>query len=128
MRMEIMNGKLRPGGRIVEGTWAAKFGVTQASIPEAINMLAQEGLAGNLFLLQNARRVLLPFLAFVRMRVTASYQETSAWSKDVEAHQRIIDLIREGESDIARQHVNSAMERFAKTACANWEKRGNQVG
>jgi DNA-binding GntR family transcriptional regulator len=82
--------------------------------------------AGNPFLLEHARRVLLPFFAFVRMRVAASHQETSLWSKDLEAHQRIIDLICEGEGDITRQYVNRAMERFAKTACAHWEKRGNQ--
>lgn len=29
--------------RIVEGTWARKFGVAQGSIREAINMLAQDG-------------------------------------------------------------------------------------
>jgi DNA-binding GntR family transcriptional regulator len=206
LRTEIMNGALRPGGRIVEGTWAAKFGVAQASIREAINILAQEGFvtkqsgrsarvvnlshqdviqlyqlrgaleglaaslaaslqpdlsplqfavdgmreaasaghrealldcdlqfhlhlceaAGNPFLLEHARRVLLPFFAFVRMRVAASHQETSLWSKDLEVHQRIIDLIREGEGDITRQYVNRSMERFAKTACAHWEKRGNQ--
>jgi DNA-binding GntR family transcriptional regulator len=206
LRTEIMKGVLRPGGRIVEGTWAAKFGVAQASIREAINILAQEGFvtkqsgrsarvvnlshqdvlelyqlrgaleglaaslaasiqpdlsslqfavdgmreaataghrealldcdlqfhlhlceaAANPFLLEHARRVLLPFFAFVRMRVAASHQETSLWSKDLEAHQRIIDLIREGEGDVSRQYVNSAMERFAKTACAHWEKRGNQ--
>jgi DNA-binding GntR family transcriptional regulator len=206
LRTEIMNGVLRPGGRIVEGTWAAKFGVAQASIREAINILAQEGFvtkqsgrsakvvhlshqdvlqlyqlrgaleglaaslaasiqpdlspmqfavdgmraaategsrealldcdlqfhlslceaAGNSFLVEHARRVLLPFFAFVRMRVAASHQDASLWSKDLEAHQRIIDLIREGEGDVSRQYVNRAMERFAKTACAHWEKRGNQ--
>lgn len=206
LRTEIMNGVLRPGGRIVEGTWAAKFGVAQASIREAINILAQEGFvtkqsgrsarvvhlshqdviqlyqlrgaleglaaslaastqpdlsplqfavdgmreaateghrealldcdlqfhlhlceaAGNPFLLEHARRVLLPFFAFVRMRVAASHQEASLWSKDLEAHQRIVDLIREGEGDVSRQYVNRAMERFAKTACAHWEKRGSQ--
>lgn len=206
LRTEIMNGVLRPGGRIVEGTWAAKFGVAQASIREAINILAQEGFVtkqsgrsakvvhlshqdvlqlyqlrgaleglaaslaasiqpdlsplqfavdgmraaategsrealldcdlqfhlslceagGNSFLVEHARRVLLPFFAFVRMRVAASHQEASLWSKDLEAHQRIIDLIREGEGDVSRQYVNRAMERFAKTACAHWEKRGNQ--
>src|ERR1700677_5014918 len=206
MRTESMNGTLRPGGRIVEGTWGAKLGVAQASIREAINILAQEGFvtkqsgrsarvvhlshqdvmqlyqlrgaleglaaslaasiqpdlsslqfavdgmreaataghrealldcdlqfhlhlceaAANPFLLEHARRVLLPFFAFVRMRVAASHQETSLWSKDLEAHQRIIDLIREGEGDITRQYVNRRMERLAKTACAHWEKRGNQ--
>jgi DNA-binding GntR family transcriptional regulator len=82
--------------------------------------------AGNPFVLEHARRVLLPFFAFVRMRVAASHQETSLWSRDLEAHQRIIDLIREGEGEIARQYVNRAMERFAGNACAHWEKRGNQ--
>ncbi len=32
LRTEILNGSLRPGMRIVEATWAAKFGVAQASI------------------------------------------------------------------------------------------------
>src|ERR1700677_4776797 len=43
MRTESMNGTLRPGGRIVEGTWGRKLGVAQASIREAINILAHEG-------------------------------------------------------------------------------------
>jgi DNA-binding GntR family transcriptional regulator len=43
LRSEILNGSLKPGKRIVEGKWAAKFGVAQASIRETINILAQEG-------------------------------------------------------------------------------------
>src|SRR5580698_11276162 len=43
LRVEILNSSLKPGERIVEGKWAAKFGVAQASIREAINILAQEG-------------------------------------------------------------------------------------
>src|ERR1700724_35604 len=43
LRGEILNGSLKPGDRIVEGKWAAKFGVAQASIREAINILAQAG-------------------------------------------------------------------------------------
>src|SRR5579859_5099679 len=43
LRAEIASGALRPGVRIVEGYWAQKFGVAQASIREAINLLAQEG-------------------------------------------------------------------------------------
>src|SRR5580658_1383437 len=43
LRGEIMSGSLQPGMRIVEGKWAAKFGVAQASIREAINILAQAG-------------------------------------------------------------------------------------
>ncbi|MCU1314411.1 MAG: transcriptional regulator, GntR family, partial [Acidobacteriaceae bacterium] len=43
LRAEIASGALRPGIRIIEGHWARKFGVAQASIREAINLLAQEG-------------------------------------------------------------------------------------
>jgi len=80
-------------------------------------------LSRNPYLIEHARRILLPFFAFVRMRVAASGQKTSAWDKDLEAHQRIIDLLREGEGEVAEQYVRKAMERFAKTAYDNWEKR-----
>jgi DNA-binding GntR family transcriptional regulator len=208
LRAEILNGSLKPGERIVEGKWALKFGVAQASIREAINILAQagfvtkaagrsarvihlsetdvrhiysirgaiEGLAARLaaqlrrdinvlqatmdamresartgdreglidcdlrfhlalcelsqnpYLIEHARRILVPLFAFVRMRVSASGQSTSAWGKDLEAHQRIIDLIREGEGEVAEQYVKSAMERFAKTAYDYWEKREEHAG
>ncbi len=203
LRGEIMRGVLKPGARIVEGKWAATFGVAQGSIREAINILAQEGfvtkaagrsarviylterdvvqmyelrgaleglaarlaakngadfsvlqaavdgmrhaakadeldalldcdalfhrelceLSGNPYLIEHARRMLLPFFAFVRMRVAASGQSTTAWDRDLEAHQRILDLLREGEGEVAEEYVKRAMERFARTAYANWEKR-----
>ena len=208
LRTEILNGSLKPGERIVEGKWAAKFGVAQASIREAINVLAQagfvtkapgrsarvihlsetdvahiyqlrgaiEGLAARLaaqsqqdlsvlqapmdtmresarigdrerlidcdllyhlalcelshnpYLIEHARRILVPLFAFVRMRVSASGQSTSAWEKDLEAHQKTIDLIREGEGEVAEQYVKRAMERFAKTAYDYWEKREEHAG
>ena len=208
LRAQILNGSLKPGERIVEGKWAAKFGVAQASIREAVNILAQEGfvtktpgrsarvihlsetdvghiyqlrgaieglaarlaaqsrqdlnvlqatmdamresagtgnreglvdcdllyhlglcdLSHNPYLIEHARRILVPLFAFVRMRVSASGQSTSAWKKDLEAHQRIIDLIREGESEVAEQYVKRAMERFAKTAYDYWEKREEHAG
>lgn len=80
-------------------------------------------LSGNPHLVAHARRILLPFFAFVRMRVTASGGEISAWEKDLETHQQIIDLVREGEAEVAEQYVKKAMERFARTARENWEKR-----
>src|SRR5260370_32687753 len=43
LRAEIVSGTLKPGSRIVEGTWGRKFGVAQGSIREAINILAQDG-------------------------------------------------------------------------------------
>jgi DNA-binding GntR family transcriptional regulator len=208
LRKEILNGRLHLGARIVEAKWAIKFGVAQASIREAVNILAQAGfvskpsghsarvihlsendvvhiyrlrgaleglaarlvaeakpnlnalqatmdvmresassgncealldcdllyhlelceLSGNPYVMQHARRILPPFFAFVRMRVAASGQETSAWDRDLEAHQRIIDLLREGDGEIAEQYVKKAMERFAKTAYDNWENRISHTG
>jgi DNA-binding GntR family transcriptional regulator len=208
LRKQILNGKLPLGSRIVEAKWALKLGVAQASIREAVNILAQAGyvskpsgrsaqvihlceddvvhiyqlrgaleglaarlvaetkpnlnalqatmdvmresaslgncealldcdllyhlelceLSGNPYVMQDARRILPPFFAFVRMRVAASGQETSAWDRDLEAHQRIIDLLREGDGEIAEQYVKKAMERFAKTAYDNWENRISHTG
>jgi DNA-binding GntR family transcriptional regulator len=203
LRVEIASGALRPGVRIVEGTWARKFGVAQGSIREAINLLAQDGfvtkaagrsarvvnlseenvrqmyevraalegmaarlvversvgvgpleegletmrdalkngrpeemidgdlkfhlelcrLSGNSYLYEHARKVLLPLFAFVRIRVLSTGQEASVWGKDIEPHQRIIDLLKEGQAEIADQYVRSVMARFARSAYDNWEKK-----
>lgn len=80
-------------------------------------------LSGNSYAVEHGRRILVPFFAFVRMRVAASGQATSPWDKDLEAHQRIIDLLGEGEGEVAEQYVKKAMARFAKTAYDNWENR-----
>jgi DNA-binding GntR family transcriptional regulator len=207
-RAEILNGSLKPGERIVEAKWASTYGVAQASIREALNILAQagfvtkapgrsarvihlsetnvahiyrlrgaiEGLAARLaaqsrqnldvlqatmdtmresaragdrerlidhdllyhlvlcelshnpFLIEHARRILVPLFAFVRMRVCTSGQSTSAWQKDLEAHQKTIDLIRDGESEVVEQYVKNVMERFATAAYDHWEKRELHAG
>jgi DNA-binding GntR family transcriptional regulator len=85
-------------------------------------------LSGNPFIIEQSRRLLVPFFAFVRMRVAASGQTTSPWDKDLEAHQRIIDLVREAEGEVAEQYVKKAMARFAKTAYDNWENRTSHAG
>jgi DNA-binding GntR family transcriptional regulator len=203
LRAAIASGALRPGIRIVEGAWARKLGVAQASIREAINRLAQEGfvtkasgrsarvvslteqdvlqiyeirgaleglaarllatrtydvqpleraletmrraskqrspaelidadlnfhlelcrLSNNSYLLDHARKVLLPLFAFVRIRVMSSGQDTTAWSKDFEAHQWIVDLVKEGQGEVAEAYVQRMMARFALTAYDNWEKK-----
>jgi len=81
-------------------------------------------LSGNAYVLEHARKVLLPFFAFVRIRLIASGQDTSAWDRDLEAHQRILDLVREGEGLVVEQYVRQVMARFAATAYGNWEKKG----
>lgn len=197
---EIVSGALSPGERIVERVWAQKFGVAQASIREAINILEKDGfvtkesgqtarvihlsekdvvqlyqvraaleglaayqaalvrpdvselnsivvrmrsaaaennanelvdsdlnfhlqlckLADNPHLMEHAVRILLPFFAFFRLRLSASGQGVSTWDKDVEAHQKIVDLIGEGEPELAEHYVRKAMGRFADTANKNW--------
>jgi DNA-binding GntR family transcriptional regulator len=77
-------------------------------------------LSGNRHLFDYAQRMLTPFFAFVRLRMTAGGRGTSVWDKDLESHQRIVDLLREGEGDVAEQYVKKAMLRFAKTAYDNW--------
>jgi DNA-binding GntR family transcriptional regulator len=201
---EIVGGILSPGEQISERTWGQKFGVAQASIREAINILERDGfvtkesgrsarvvnlseedvsqlyqvraalegmagylaassgadvsdlqqiveemrlasqahdskaltdcdlrfhlelcrLSGNGHLLSYAQKLLRPFFAFVRMRVSVSGQGTSAWGQDVEAHQRIVDLIREGEAELTEHYVKKSMIRFASTARKNWVPRG----
>jgi DNA-binding GntR family transcriptional regulator len=197
---EIVGGVLSPGENISERIWAHKYGVAQASIREAINILERDGfvtkesgrsarvvnlseedvfqlyqvraalegmagylaassgadvsdlqniveamriasqahdskaltdcdlrfhlelcrLSGNGHLLGYAQKLLRPFFAFVRMRVSVSGQGTSAWGQDVEAHQRIVDLIREGEAELTEHYVKRSMIRFASTARMNW--------
>jgi DNA-binding GntR family transcriptional regulator len=79
-------------------------------------------ISGNPHLVEHASRALRPFFAFARIRIIASKQDTSAWDRDLEAHQRIVDLIREGEGEVAEQYIRRAMARFAETAYSNWEK------
>jgi DNA-binding GntR family transcriptional regulator len=43
LRAEMVKGALKPGEKIVERRWANTFGVSQASIREAINLLATDG-------------------------------------------------------------------------------------
>src|SRR3984957_20277593 len=203
---EIMKGSLSPGERIIEGKWAAHFGVAQGTIREAINLLERDGfvakeggrsarvvnltekdvvqlyqmrgaveglaanlaaqaqpdfstlqsivdgmrraakaksapnmldwdlkfplelcsLSGNKHLSDYAQRMLPPFFAFVRRRMISGRRGTSVWGKDLDSHQRIVDLLREGDGEMAEQYVKKAMVRFAKTGSENWVAHGKR--
>lgn len=84
-------------------------------------------ISGNPHLVEHAGRVLLPFFAFARIRILASKQDTSAWDRDLEAHQRVVDLIREGHGDVAELYIRRAMARFAETAYTNWDKSPQHI-
>lgn len=79
-------------------------------------------LSGNEYLQEHARKILLPFFAFVRIRMVASGKATSAWGRDLDVHQRIHDLVCEGEGRVAEQYIQNAMARFAASAYEAWEK------
>jgi DNA-binding GntR family transcriptional regulator len=83
-------------------------------------------LSGNKHLLDYAQRMLTPFFAFVRLRMISGGRGTSVWDKDLESHQRIVDLLREGDGEMAEQYVRKAMIRFAKTAYDNWVAHGKR--
>ncbi len=51
LKQTIISGGLKPGERVIEGKWAKQFGVAQASVREAINLLIAEG-----FLVKDAGR------------------------------------------------------------------------
>jgi DNA-binding GntR family transcriptional regulator len=51
LKEAIMEGRLSPGERVVEGKWAQEFGAAQGSVREAINLLIAEG-----FLVKDAGR------------------------------------------------------------------------
>jgi DNA-binding GntR family transcriptional regulator len=203
LRGEIVQGVLQPGEKIVEGGWARSMGVSQASVREAINILAKEGfvtkalgrsarvvnlnaedvkqiyqvrgvmeglaarlaaeqggdtsklihalekmkasaakddvaslLDGNLafhlelcrlshnsYLIEHVQRILPPFFAFVQIRAMVSGQSASLWSKDFVAYQRIVDLVDEGEGEVAEQYIHRVMARIAATAYDSWEKK-----
>lgn len=84
-------------------------------------------ISGNPHLVEHAGRVLLPFFAFARIRILASRQDTSAWDRDLEAHQRVVDLVREGHGDVAELYIRRVMARFAETAYTNWEKSPQHI-
>jgi DNA-binding GntR family transcriptional regulator len=73
-----------------------------------------------------ALATLSPFFAFVRLRMISGGRGTSVWDKDLDSHQRIVDLLREGDGDIAEQYVKKAMVRFAKTAHEHWVAHGKK--
>lgn len=80
-------------------------------------------LSGNSYLLEHARKILLPLFAFARIRVLSTGQDASVWGKDIEAHQRILDLIKEGQPEVAEQYVRNAIFRFGQSAYHKWEKK-----
>lgn len=82
-------------------------------------------LAGNPCLFEHARRIILPLFAFARITVLSTGQSAAVWGKDLDAHQRIIDLVRDGPGELAEQYVHRAVDRFANNAYDSWDKKSS---
>lgn len=80
-------------------------------------------LSDNAYLIEHSYRILPPFFAFVRIRAIVSGQSASLWSKDFLAYQRVIDFIKERESEIVEQYIHKIMVHIAATAYDSWEKK-----
>jgi len=200
LREEILQGRIAPGQKIIEGRWSRHFGVAQLSIREALNILAAEGFVtkrhgrsarvlsltetdiihiyqirgaleglaariiaerklplediesamsaiqaavasndplkvidsvqrfhlcilektGNPLLLDTGKRLIVPLLAFTRMRVQAKNLDASPWVPEVSNHQRILDALRMGDPHLAEQTVVHITGLFLKAALAVW--------
>lgn len=81
-------------------------------------------LSGNPFLHESAKRLLIPMFAFVLLKVIKSGQGPGAWAADLPRHRRILDLIREGDPEIAEQYARRSYKEFACSAYAVWDNVG----
>jgi DNA-binding GntR family transcriptional regulator len=77
--------------------------------------------SGNRFLLEHARRLLVPLFAFVLMRVHTNQRGSQPWSASFELHSRILDVLRLGDPFVAEQVVMRATQSFAGVAYDDWE-------
>jgi DNA-binding GntR family transcriptional regulator len=75
---------------------------------------------GNPLLLDTGKRLILPLLAFTRMRVQARNLDASPWVPEVSNHQRILDALRMGDPHLAEQTVVHITGLFLKAALAVW--------
>jgi DNA-binding GntR family transcriptional regulator len=73
----------------------------------------------NPLLLDTGKRLIVPLLAFTRMRVQAKNLD-APWVPEVSNHQRILDALRMGDPHLAEQTVVHITGLFLKAALAVW--------
>jgi DNA-binding GntR family transcriptional regulator len=76
--------------------------------------------SGNPFLYESGKRLIVPLLAFTRMRVQAKNLDAAPWVPQVPNHQRILDALRMGDPHLAEQIVIHIMSLFLKSALTVW--------
>jgi GntR family transcriptional regulator, trigonelline degradation regulator len=75
---------------------------------------------GNPLLLETGKRLIVPLLAFTRMRVQAKNLDASPWIPEISNHQRILDALRMGDPHLAQQTVIHITSLFLKAALTVW--------
>jgi DNA-binding FadR family transcriptional regulator len=75
---------------------------------------------GNPMLAEFGAKLLFPLFAFIQIRVLSSGQGAHAWSEDMQSHQLIVDVIRQGNPSLAGQFVQHCIGRFAHRAYKVW--------
>ncbi len=76
--------------------------------------------AGNPFLWENGRRVIIPLYAFTRIRALAKNLDASPWGLQLQNHRRIVDAIRMGNASVAEQVVIHVINLFLESALQVW--------
>jgi len=79
--------------------------------------------SGNGFLLEHARRLLVPLFAFVLMRVYTNRRGSLPWEPTLDLHGQLLDVLRLGDPWIAEQFAARATNRFAAVAYDDWEAK-----
>ena len=76
--------------------------------------------AGNPFLWDTGRKVIIPLYAFTRIRALAKNLDASPWRPQLQNHRRIVDAIRMGNSSVAEQVVIHVINLFLESALHVW--------
>jgi DNA-binding GntR family transcriptional regulator len=79
--------------------------------------------SGNGFLLEHARRLIVPLFAFVLMRVYTNRRGSLPWVPSLELHGRLLDVLRLGDPCVAEQFAARTTDRFAAVAYDDWEAK-----
>ena len=79
--------------------------------------------SGNKFLLEHARRLLVPLFAFVRMSVRTHHGDSQPWLSTMGLHRQILDVLRLDNPFVAEQFVMQATNSFATAAYDAWQSK-----
>ena len=80
--------------------------------------------SGNRFLIEHARRLLVPLFAFIQMRVHTNKQGPAPWKAILPAHRDILEVIRLKDPSLAEAFVvRTTLLRFGNSAFEIWENR-----